>query len=351
MRRQEEYTGHSIWVSDLVDVLGQKLPLPTVPAALLTVGLIPYLLTAAFFIVANGPHDPAIIAAQSSAAFVAAIGPVLIWHYDERVFPRFITEVTEVVSDRTALIETIDRYERLFAEQYWIVTGVWTVFVVAVFLANLSFLESNGVTGLLDPALFIYMLFALWWGILTGIGFHGAVVTVLCVRAVGDLDLTIDPLHPDGLGGLSTIGYFSIRATVMISVGSFAFPLGFAVASAGNFQFLVYVGVVCYIGVILASFAYPTLYVNRRAQAIRTEILEQKRSQIKELKQQMSVSSTEGEISELETQLKIQTIREDFRQYEAVKLYPLSISILTRLASSVLLPIVFTVLETYVFTG
>lgn len=349
MQQQDTYTGHSIWVSDLVEFLGQRLPIPTVPAALLTLGLIPYLLTAVFFRLAGGPHDPALIAAQSSAAVVAAVGPVLIWHYDERVFPRFILEVEEVVTDRTALVETIDHYERLFADQYWITTSLWTVFVVAVFLTNLSFLESLGVTGLGDPALFVYVLFALWWGILTGIGFHGAIVTVLCIRAVGDLDLTIDPLHPDGLGGLSTIGYFSIRATIMISVGSFAFPLGFAVASEGNFQSIVYVGVVCYIGVILGSFIYPTLYVNRRAQAIREAILDEKRSQIKELKQQMSVNSAEGELSELETQLKIQTIREDFRQYERVSLYPLSISILTRLASSILLPIVFIVLETYVF--
>jgi hypothetical protein len=351
MEHHEKYHSNSIWVSALVEFLGKQLSLSAVPAALLVLGPLPYALTAVFFVLASGPHNLAIVVAQSSAAFVAAVGPALIWHYDERVFPRFIAEVEEVVSDTDILVKTISRYERMFAEKYWVTTSVWTVFVVAVFLSNFSFLENLGVTGLLDPALFVYLLFALWWGILTGIGFHGAIVAVLCVRAVGNLEISIDPLHPDGLGGLSSIGYFSIRATVMISVGSFALPLGFAIASEGNLQLLVYVGVACYIGAILASFAYPTLSVNRRAQEVRAEILDEKRAQIRELESQMSVASTEGEISEVETQLKIQTIREDFRRYEAVNLYPLSVSILTRLASSILLPIAFTILETYVFTG
>jgi hypothetical protein len=84
---------------------------------------------------------------------------------------------------------------------------------------------------------------------------------------------------------------------------------------------------------------------------VRDSVLREKRRQIQALKDQSSVGSAGGELSELETQLKIRTLRDDFHEYQSVNLYPLSISILTRLASSILLPIGFTLLETYVFTG
>jgi len=218
-------------------------------------------------------------------------------------------------------------------------------------IANIDFFKSIGVTGLLDPAFLTYLLFAGWWSIITGIGLHGALTTILCVRAVGNLELTIDPLHYDGLGGLSTIGYFSIRATLMNSLGSFALPLAFAIAARGGYRSLVYAAVVVYIGFIILSFVYPTIYVNRRAQEVRDKVLQEKREKIQTLGNQSAVESAGGELSELETQLKIRTLREDFHEHQSVNLYPLSISILTRLASSILLPIAFTLLETYVFTG
>lgn len=345
------YTGHSIWMTTLVEYPGRLLPFSTALSAVLTIGLVPYLLTGLFFWLADGSESVYIISIQSLAATIATFGPVLVWRYDEHVFPTFVEEAKSVVEDESILVRTADKYERFFANRYWILTIPWVLLITVAMAANIAFFQSIGVEGLFDPAFIVYLIFAVWWSIITGIGLHGALTTILCVRAVGNLDLTIDPLHHDGLGGLSTIGYFSIRATLMNSIGSFALPLAFAIATRGGFQSLVYAAVVGYIGFILASFIYPTLYVNRRAQEVRDTVLQEKRQQIQELKAQSSVSSTGGELSELETQLKIQTLRDDFHEYQTVNLYPLSISILTRLASSILLPIGFTLLETYVFAG
>ena len=351
MTDHEEYTGHSIWVTTLVEYTGSKLPFSTPLSALLTIGLIPYLLTGIFFILADGSNSLYIITIQTLAATVAVIGPVLIWHYDEHVFPTFIEEVTQVVVDNDELITTVDKYERFFTTRYSYITLPWVLLIEVALIVNFDFFQSIGVTGLLDPAFFIYLIFAGWFSVLTGIGLHGALTTIFCVRAVGDLELTIDPLHHDGLGGLSSIGYFSIRATVMNSVGSFVLPLAFAIAVRGNYQSVVYVAVAVYIGFIFLSFVYPTLYVNRRAQEVRDGILQEKREKIQTLRNQSAVESAGGELSELETQLKIRTLRDDFHEYQSVNLYPLSISILARLVSSILLPIAFTLLETYVFTG
>lgn len=351
MLEHDAYSGHTIWVSELVESLGARLPLSTVPATLLTLGLVPYLLTAAFFLFLPEQQDPYLVAIQMLAATIPVIGPVLIWRYDQHVFPTFVREVDDVVRHHDALIQTVDRYELFFSERYWILMLPWAGLIVAAMVANLEFFQGLGATGLFHPAFLTYLVFATWWSIITGIGLHGALTTVLCIRAVGDLELVIDPLHHDGLGGLSTIGYFSIRATLMNSIGSFALPIAFAIAAGGEYQSLVYLAVAGYIGFILLSFAYPTLYVNRRAQKIRQETLQQKREQIRALEERMSFTDATGDLEQLEQQLKIRTLRDDFNEYQSVKLYPLSVSILTRLASSILLPIGFTLLETYVFSG
>lgn len=351
MDQVEAYSGHSIWVTELVEGVRSRVPLPTAPAVLLTIGTLPFGLTGLFFLLADGRSSPYVLFIHLLTAVIPSVAPLLVWHYDENVFPTFIQEVSDVVQDHQSLIETVDRYEQFFVDRYWVITVPWTVLIIGVAVANIGFFRNLGVTGVGDPAFLVYMVFALWFSIITGIGLHGALTTILCVRAVGDLELTIDPLHHDGLGGLSTIGYFSIRATLMNSIGSFALPLAFSIAAEGNYQELVYLAVAGYIGFILLSFVYPTLYVNRRAQAVRESVLKTKRRQIQELRRQATVDSTGGELSELETQLKIQTLRDDFNEYQSINLYPLSISILTRLASSILLPIAFTLLETYVFSG
>jgi hypothetical protein len=345
------YTGHSIWVADLVEYTGRKIKLPTAVSGLLTLGSIPYILTGIFFFLANGPESLNVVVIQILAATIASIGPIFIWHYDENVFPTFVEEVNSVVTDEESLITVINKYEKFFQSDYWLLTVAWTFLILAALITNIRFFETLGVSGMFDPAFLTYIIFAIWWSVLTGIGLHGALTTILCVRAVGDLEITIDPLHHDGLGGLSTIGYFSIRATLMNSIGSFGFPLAFAIADRGGYRPIVYVAVGAYVIFIILSFVYPTLYVNRRAQEVRERILQEKREKIQKLKNQSQVGSTGGELSELESQLKIRTLRDDFHEYQNVNLYPLSIVILTRLVSSILLPIGFTLLETYVFTS
>jgi hypothetical protein len=346
----DEYTGSTIWVTDLVEYIGRKLPMSVPQSALLTLGVLPYIPTVVFILLIDGAPSSFILN-QVLVAFIPTAGVVFIWYYDEKVFPAFILEVSGIVSDEQRLLATIERYERFFCERYWMITLPWIALIVSALITNISYFQMLGVAGYLDPAFIVYLTFAVWWSMLTGIGLHGALTTVLCVHAVGDLGLQIDPLHHDGLGGLSTVGFFSIRATLMNSIGSFAFPIVFSIASEGGSETIVYFAAACYIAFLLASFFYPTFYINRRAQEAREDILKEKRTQIRALQSSISDNTENSELGDLETQLRIQTLREDFNDYKKVNLYPLSISVLTRLATSVLLPFVFLWLETNVFTS
>ncbi len=164
-----------------------------------------------------------------------------------------------MVVDEAALVSTVDTYEAFFSNRYWMVSAPWVVLITSTVIANIGFFETLGVAGVFDPAFVVCLVFATWWSVITGIGLHGPLTTILCVRAVSNLELSIDPLHHDGPAGLSTIGYFSIRATLMDSIGSFALPLAFAIAARGGYQSFVYAAVAGYIGAIRFSFLYPTL--------------------------------------------------------------------------------------------
>jgi hypothetical protein len=346
----KQYTGKTIWVTRIVDAVGGRLPGRSVVGSLFLLALIPYVLASIIVSLTDRPsgYFPLLI---MLGATTAGLGPALIWHFDEGIFPTFVEEVDLIVADRGELIDTVERYERFFCDRYPIVMVPWFVLLVGAVVINKGFFLSVGIRGYTDPAFLVTIVFSTWWGIVTGIILHGGVTAILCVREVANLELDIDPLHPDGLGGLSTIGYFSIRTTLMNSVTSLTLPLGFAIAAEGGYQNVVYLAVAVYIGFLLVSFVYPTMYVNRRAQAVREQVLEDLRKRIRQLESQAVAEGSASELDDLNAQLKLQSLRDDFQEHREVNLYPLSVSILTRLATSIFLPITFTLLEAYVFSG
>lgn len=353
MTSGDQETGGGIWVTRFINSLDEMLPTGPVLSGLLTVGLVPLFITAVFFGLIGAEATADVLLEQLLAATVTVIGPVFVWHYDERIFPTFAEQTTSVVADDAQLYAIVEKYERFFSQRSWLTTLPWAVVVLAVLVANLGFFRSLGVAGYGDPAFLTYVLFGVWWAVVTGIGLHGAITTILCIREVGQLELDIDPLHPDELGGLSNIGYFAIRTTMMNSIGSLTLPLAFTIAAEGGFEQVVYLAVFIYIGFILLSFVYPTFYVNRRAQEVREGVLEAKRQEIRELQRQMTSNGERSStgLGDVELQLQIQTLRDDFDDYSSVNLYPLSVSILSRLASSLLFPIGFMLLEAYVFNA
>jgi hypothetical protein len=93
------------------------------------------------------------------------------------------------------------------------------------------------------------------------------------------------------------------------------------------------------------SFLYPTIYVNRRAQAVREQELDRMRVRIRELEARARDPAEHASTDEVAKRQEIQRLREEFHEYATVSLFPLSVGILTRLATSILLLIFFTVFE------
>lgn len=343
-----------IWVTRFID-WGRKRSIDRpLLFGCLTLGMVPVVLTCIFFALTFEQLPGRYVTAHLLAMGVPFVGPAAIWYWDARVFPRFVEQTANIAVTPEAVHQVADEYKRIFATRYLRTAIPWTVLVVGAIALNIEYFASIGVGGVTDVSFWIYLLLAVWLGLISGIGFHIAITAIRAIRAVGDLDLKIDPLHPDGLSGLSSVGYLATWTTMLISLGSLALPLAFLLGTEGGYGEVIYFAVGIYVVVIVVSFAYPTIYVNRRAQEIRERELENRQAKIRRLQAQATDIEESGggtnetaTMDEVAKRLEMQRLRDEYNEYAGVSLYPLSVGIITRLVSSILLPISFILVDTY----
>ena len=366
----DPYHERAVWLSRLVN-RGRRITGSPFLAGLIVGGWIPVVAT----LVAVDPGEASrlFLVGQWLACLMVVVGPFDVWYFDERLLPGFFQEVDEVLtpSDDGTSRSLASKYDAYYATYWWVNVGVWGVLVLGVFVVSQPYFLEQGITTVVERA--AYLCFFIYWLTIVGLRSHAAIVTVLAIRAFAETaTLDIDPLHPDGLGGLSAVGDLAIQVTLIISLGSFALPLSFQLASEVAFGGFVYAGVGLFVLLIALNFLYPTYKMNRRAQSIRERLLEQNRRRIRRLEAELAVPadvrerSPESERADGATdlpdaelgpdsvrknelvQLEIQRARREFRDHQNVQLYPLSIGIITRLASSILLPIFFILFEFFI---
>ena len=338
----------AVWVTQIVQ-RGQTLVDSSFLAALLTLGWIPVVTSVVVFMLGTPSH--LFIVAQSLTASIVVLGPYQAYHYDTAVLPSFFDSVTDLVPDENhdQLTQLQARYERKFRTSHLWFVLLWTAAVVSVLPLNAPYFAAQGIQ-FLEPSYVAYLIFLVDFGVLSGLGLYSVLVTTQCIDSVADLGMEIEPLHPDGLGGLSVIGDFAVWTTLLISNGALAIPLSLDMVSSSGGGAVVYAGVGTYMLLIAVSFVYPNAKINRKAQQIREQHLDTYRSKIRSLESQLAAIEAEDqvELKELGLRMEIERARKEFQNYNNVRLYPLSIGILTRLASSVLLPIVITVIEFFI---
>jgi len=348
-----EYNATSLWVSRVVDWARGHLGHPAL-AALCTMGWIP--VACSVVAVDPGEAGTAFLVGQALACLMVVSAPYDVWYYDERLFPQFFEDIERITAESNydTLQALATQYDQYYSRYWWVSTLVWVGLVLTVFVIGQGYFQSQGITGPIERA--AYFGFFCYWLLFAGIRSHGALITVLVIRSFAErVQLDVDPLHPDGLGGLSTVGTFAIRMTVITSLGSLALPLSFQIAANIQYESVVYAGVALFVLLVGLNFVYPTYKVNRRAQDLRERMLDTHRERIRTLENRLAVlangdesglpddhlADTDDELLELE----IRRARREFEDYQSVQLYPLSIGIITRLVSSILLPVFFILFE------
>jgi hypothetical protein len=285
--------------------------------------------------------------AYSFALVWVNLGPYLIWYYDQKLLPEFFERAIDILPDREDLNSIERKYAAFFSRKFWIVALPWSGLLTLLW-ANLGALPDAGVLGENDPVMWIALAAVAWLGLLTGIGFWGVVATLLAVRDVCQRTLRIDPLHSDNLGGLSCVGYYAIRTTLLFSSGSFFLPLFFAILSRASQRLLPLAipAVAIFSGFILLSFLYPTRITNTKAAISRDRILEELREKHARLVREIS-SNAQNMATKIGLYLELYNLRNEYSDYKSMSLYPFEFDVLVELASSVALPVLFVLLEVY----
>jgi len=339
-------SANELWVTSIIRRAPANSPFIKSVVAL---GWIPIVTTA--YVLTFGSPSLSFIIAQSLTASVVVTGPYQAYKFDTDVLPHFFEDCAELISepDRNQLQSLQREYESAFRTGHIPFVALWTLAVISVLILNRSYFAAQGIIP--GTAVSIgYLIFLLNFGVLSGLGLYSVIIMIRSIRSVSKLSIEIEPLHPDGLGGLSVIGNSAIWSTLLISNGALAIPLALQMVTSNIGGVVVYLGTGIYIALIVTSFIYPTLKINRRAQEIRDSHLEEYRSEIRRLEAELSEIITTDSVTtkELALQMEIERTRKEFQNYRDVRLYPLSIGIVTRLLSSILLPIGFTIFELYI---
>ncbi len=274
------------------------------------------------------------------------IGPLLILFYDGYVLPEFCVESRELIKNPDQIKELGVKYDHFFSHKWGLTVFPWMVLGALLIYFDLNFFKTVGFHGF-DDVLFLFFLVFLFEALfLTGIGFTGVLTTQLFIKDFIKLDLKIDPLHPDNLGGMSIVGNYAIKTTILFSSGSLFFPFGFQLASTNSVAAnCFYAMVILFIGFILLSFIYPTLKVNLRASEARDNKLNELRRKYHQLREEnLELKKNTTQEQQL-YELKRQNIRDEYFDYQSIKLYPLDIDIIIQLSGSIILPIVFLTFE------
>lgn len=339
----------TLWVSRYIDRVRAHVHNPFLASAL-TFGLLPSLCLLLYVALRWEHLTPGFVFSMGLHVVVLLVAPYLIWYYDRRLFPQFCQQFQEALRTETVLDDVARKYQTLYTDWWWVAAALAAIPIPLLTWFGRAFFRTRGLFGLGDPLFWLVEAVLLWIAVLVGIGFLLVLVTLLVVRQVAEEDLYIDPLHPDGLGGMSTVGYFTIRTTVLFSLGALLIPLQlqFAAATGAWATALVYAMSGTYAVAIALSFLYPTVKINRRADRLRGEVLDELRRQYREIKRTAAEPDVGATVDETDpaVEQKLRRVREEYQDYREVRLYPLELSILVRLLGSVVLPLLFIFVDT-----
>lgn len=300
-----------------------------------------------FIVQRHESMDPGFLFSYIGVSIWMLIAPYLIMHYDDELLPVFFNKLRNVLKDHELINVLYTKYDNLFSEKFWIVSVPWSLLMTYIVFSNINTPSTfNGVNGIYDFWYWALILIALWAGLMSGIGIWGVLVTMIGICDISRHRLSVDPLMPDKLGGLSCFGYYAIGTTMLLSSGCLMIPYGFQIILDGASSSLyVYIMLLIFTLSILISFLLPTVIINIRAKASRDLLLDDIRKKIALATKDIEMAKTIE--PRLAAYLERSTLRDIYIEHKNVRLYPFETTILIKLITSVLLPIAFTYVQEY----
>jgi|GEM_PF-7064927 len=336
----------SLWVRRIVERANTRVGSPIL-SGVLTLGWIPVATALGILVLERNRVSADFVTTQLLVSSIIFFGPYQAYKYDKCVLPQFFSGIEAIVAE-----ESTEEFERVrrsslegFRSRHAPAVFVWTVVVVSVLPLNHDYFATQGIA----PGEISYVLmvvFLINFGVLSGLGLFSGWITVQSIRQVSTLELTLQPFHRDGLGGLSPIGRLASWTALLIANGSLAIPFSIEIISTPGGIFMIYSGISIYVSVIAFSFVYPLWAIYRETQSIRRERLQHYREKIESLKAEIQ-STEDPDLEDVVLRLRIEKLRGRHRQYQRLRLYPASVRAATKFAVSVVLPVFFSFLRLF----
>jgi hypothetical protein len=297
-----------------------------------------------------GNLAPGAVVEMVLATLFLNIAPVLIWRYDRKEMPNFFQEVSQLLQDEERLSEIAENYDGMIARDTKEVGAAFSTLTVIFFVLSSEAVSVLGITGLADPFYWIFLLLVAWVGFLGGMGATVVWATISSIKAVTDMEMRIDPLNPDQLGGLSVIGDFAIHTTIFLASGSLLVPM---MIQFGLESSLAFIGVGFYSVMIAVSFFYPTYKTASEAQEQRSKELDNLREEYEDLTDSLQEARKEyGTASAEHNDLELSVLRNrrEYKDYSDMKLYPFEKGVLAKMLIAATLPVVSILLDIFLET-
>ena len=170
-----------------------------------------------------------------------------------------------------------------------------------------------------------------------GLGLWNAFNSLRYITDILKDGLNINPLHPDGFGGLEPIGDFIIKITLIISSGSLILPFSIMAVSNGiigeEFRFITFILAGSYIFLVLFSFIIPLLKLSKIAKKEKYNIVKKSIRKYDEmLKELLDHPSTEN-------QVKVETYHATYlSEIKQMKIWPFTGLTLIQVSGAIALP-------------
>lgn len=221
----------------------------------------------------------------------------------------------------------------------------------ALILFSTKNLENGGLFGFTDPWFWIFFITFGYQNLIAMFGIWGVYIMIKSISEISKQELHIDPLHPDKVGGLSSVGNFAISTTLIFSSGALWIPLALELSAGqpllGN---LAYGIMGTWMVFTLLCFLYPTFKIHSKASKIQNKILNELRLDYAKMRKKVVIDKliiSRDNIEAIGNFFNMEILRKEFKDYQNLKLYPFEIKIFTKLLTSVLLPLIIWLIQTF----
>ena len=333
-----------MWITRTLDAgrrVGINSPLL---ASIIIFGLPVDVLLSIFLVVRKDYISPQFLLSYVLCVVWLNLGPYFIWDYERKVLADFFHRLNELLPHQE-VERLFQKYKSIFAHKFWILIIPWMSFLFFAYHDGFV-LDVAGTFGFQDVWTWLLSIPIIWIPIIAGMGSWGVITTILAVKDVVRGNLRLDPLHVDKRGGLGCIGNYAIGTTILISSGSLFLPMAYQFSlQLNSAKTDVYFLVSFFIAIILLSFVYPIFITYSSVKEYRSKLLEKLRVKYNKTIREQQLPRRKGARTKLECYLDAVQIRAEYNDLSNLNLYPFDISIINKLISSVLFPMLITFIQ------